>query len=74
MTEGWVKVFSSADLLMAKLAEDVLKQNGIESHIANMPDSVLPFIGSADLYTTAENAESALEILAGLDLPEGETE
>lgn len=71
MTEGWIKVFSSPDLLQAKIAEDVLKQNGIESHIANKPDSVMPFLGSADLYTTEEDAESARKVLAEHDLLDG---
>ena len=53
MTEGWIKIFSATELYQVQIAEDVLKQNGIISHIANKPDSVLPFIGSADLYTSA---------------------
>ncbi len=74
MKEGWVKIFSAADLIQAKLAEDLLKQNGIESHITNKPDSVMPFLGSADLYTTAEDAEAALKVLEENKVLEDEDE
>ncbi len=63
MREGWVRVFSANELLQAKLAEDVLKQNGIESHIVSKPDSVLPSLGEAELFTQPENVEAALHIL-----------
>ncbi|MDZ4681317.1 MAG: DUF2007 domain-containing protein [Saprospiraceae bacterium] len=74
MTEGWVKIFTARELFQAKLAEDLLKQNGITSHIVNKPDSVLPFIGNADLYTNSEDAELAVKILAENELLGGETE
>lgn len=61
--DNWVKIFSHADLIQVKLAEDVLKQNGIESHILNKPDSVLPSLGQAELLTPNEKAEAAVEIL-----------
>jgi len=63
-------VFSSPEVLQAKLAEDVLKQNGIESHILSKPDSVIPSIGEAELYTLAERAEEARQVLRDNDLIE----
>jgi hypothetical protein len=63
MKEGWVKIFSSIDLIQVKLVEDLLKQHGIESHILSKPDSVIPSIGEAELYTIAEKAEEALEVV-----------
>ena len=68
MKENWVKIFTSDKTYQAKLAEDVLKQNGIESHIVNRPDSVLPSIGEAALYTVPEKAERALQVLRDADL------
>lgn len=68
MKENWVKIFTADKLYQAKIAEDVLKQNGIESHIANKPDSVLPSIGEASLYTLPEKAEAALAVLQKADL------
>ncbi|MFM9950835.1 MAG: putative signal transducing protein [Saprospiraceae bacterium] len=68
MTEGWIKIFSATELYQVQIAEDVLQQNGIISHIANKPDSVLPFIGSADLYTSEEDAATARQILADNNL------
>jgi hypothetical protein len=70
MKEGWMLVFSSPEVLQAKLAEDVLKQNGIESHILSKPDSVIPSIGEAELYTLAERAEEARQVLRDNDLIE----
>lgn len=63
MKEGWVLIYSSGDLLDVKLAEDVLKQNGVESHILNKPDSAIPSLGEAELYTRPEKAEKAIAIL-----------
>ena len=64
MKENWVKVFSSSDLLKVKMAEDVLKQHRIESHILNKPDSMLPMLGEAELFTLAEKADEAINVLA----------
>jgi hypothetical protein len=61
--EGWVKVFASDDLMQAKLAEDILKQEGVASHIVNKPDSVLPMLGEATLYVQEAFAEEAATIL-----------
>lgn len=63
MKEGWIIVFSSTELFQTKLAEDILKQHGIASHIVNKPDSMIPTVGAAELYTLPENAEKALEVL-----------
>lgn len=68
MKEGWIKVFSTNKTFEAKLAEDVLKQNGIESHIVSKPDSAFPSIGSADLYTLPEKAEEAKRVLLANDI------
>ncbi len=70
MKEGWVKIYSSLDLVQTKLAEDILKQNGIESHILSKPDSMIPSVGEATLYTLSEKADEALEILRQNDLLE----
>jgi hypothetical protein len=61
--ENWTKVFSSTDLVEVKLAEDVLKQVGIESHILHKPDSMLPSLGEAELFTLDEKAEEARQVL-----------
>jgi hypothetical protein len=63
MKEGWVKIFSGIELLEVKLAEDVLKQNNIESHIAQKGDSVFQATAEAALYTLPEKAEAAIKIL-----------
>lgn len=63
MKEGWVLIFSTNELYQAKIAEDILKQNGIESHIFSKPDSAFPSTGEAELYTLPEKAEAAIKIL-----------
>lgn len=63
MKEEWVCVFFSAEVLDVKIAEDVLKQNGIVSHIVNKPDSAIPSIGDAELYVPKDEAEAAIKIL-----------
>lgn len=63
MKEGWVLVYSAMKLYQAKIAEDVLKQNGIISHIPLKPDSIIPPIGEAELYAPEGQAEKALEVL-----------
>lgn len=45
------------------MAEDLLKQNGIESHILAKPDSMIPSVGEAELYTLPEKAEQAVSLL-----------
>ena len=68
MKEGWVLVYSTNELYQAKIAEDILKQNGIESHIFSKPDSAFPSTGEAELYTLPEKAEEAVRILEENDL------
>ncbi len=66
--EGWIKVFSSNEVYQVKIAEDVLKQNGIESHIVKHPDSAFPSMGEAILLTVPEKAERAKAVLAENDV------
>lgn len=63
MKDNWVKIYASSNLLQVKIAEDVLKENGIVSHIINQPDSVLPMLGEAELFVLPENAEAAAKVL-----------
>ncbi len=61
--KDWECIYRSTDLLQVKLAEDVLKQHGIESHILNKPDSAIPALGEAELYARKEKAGKARRIL-----------
>lgn len=63
MKEDWVKVFASTDLLKTKLVEDYLKRNGVESHILERPDSAIPSLGEATLYTPMDKAEQAFALI-----------
>lgn len=68
MKEGWIKVYSSSDLVEVKLAEDLLKQEGIISNILSRPDSAIPSIGEAELYIHPDDAEAAVKILKEADI------
>ena len=63
MKEGWVRIYSSVEEFKAKIVEDVLKQNGIESHIVEKRDSAIPSLGESNLYTPPGKAEAALAVL-----------
>ena len=67
MKEDWVKVFESSEILKTKLVEDALKQQGVESHILEKPDSAIPSLGAATLYTPQGKAQKALEIIKTID-------
>ncbi len=68
MKEGWIKVFTAGELFQAQIARDVLKQNGIESHIPNRPDSMFPSVEEAELYTLPEKAQQAIAVLKANDI------
>ena len=68
MKENWVKIYSSLEYVQVKLAEDILKQHGIESHIFNKPDSAFPGTTFIELYTLPEKAEEAVKILKENDI------
>ncbi|MCB0571245.1 MAG: DUF2007 domain-containing protein [Phaeodactylibacter sp.] len=72
MKEDWVMIYSSTELFKAKIVEDILKQHGIESHILEKGDSAIPSVGEVTLYTPAEKAEQAIEILKKEELMEVE--
>ncbi len=68
MKEGWVKIYSHTELYQVKIVEDILKQNGIESHIVSKQDSAIPSIGEAELYTLPEKAEAARKVMQENDV------
>lgn len=63
MKENWVKIYDATDLVPVKIAEDILKREGIASHILHHPDAVMPMLGEAALYAPPEQAEEAVQIL-----------
>ncbi|MGA1583331.1 MAG: hypothetical protein ACO4CH_08755 [Saprospiraceae bacterium] len=60
--DNWTLVLVTNEM-NAKLAEDLLKQNGITSHIATHEDSAFPSVGDSRLFTLPEDAEKATELL-----------
>ena len=72
MKEDWVKVFESSEIFKTKLVEDALKRKGIESHILEKPDSAIPSIGAATLYTPQAKAKQAMEVIKEIDFSAAE--
>ena len=68
MKENWILVYTNLDLYQVKIAEDVLKQNGIVSHILEKGDSAIPSLGEVRLYTQPEDAEKARAVLEENDI------
>ncbi len=62
-TKNWTCVYRSVELIEVKLAEDLLKQHAIESHIVIQRDSAIPALGETELYVRKERAEEARRIL-----------
>ncbi len=63
MKENWILIYKTTEPFQARLAEDVLKQNGIVSHIIGKTDSAIPAIGAAELFVLPDDAEEAKIIL-----------
>ena len=74
MKQGWVKIYANPELYQVKIVEDILKQNGIESHIIGHQDSAIPSLGEAELYTLPEKAAAAVEVLREQGILNGEEE
>lgn len=72
MKEDWVRIYTSTEFFKVKIVEDILKQNGIESHILEKGDSAIPSVGEVNLYAPREKAAQALEVLKKEDLIEVE--
>ncbi|HQU60616.1 MAG: DUF2007 domain-containing protein [Phaeodactylibacter sp.] len=72
MKEDWVMIYASTEYFKAKIVEDILKQNGIESHILEKGDSAIPSVGEVTLYAPRDKAAQAIEILKKAELIEVE--
>ncbi|MCB0704748.1 MAG: DUF2007 domain-containing protein [Saprospiraceae bacterium] len=61
--KNWELILSDPDPLKVNLAEGILKQNDIISHVVNHSNSALPSIGEIELYAPKAEAEQAKKIL-----------
>ncbi|HKR05654.1 MAG TPA: DUF2007 domain-containing protein [Bacteroidia bacterium] len=55
MNEGWIKIYSSAEIHKVEIVKAVLEDNGIPSFEINKKDSSYISIGEIELYVAAEN-------------------
>ena len=58
-----VKVYESADPMKAEIANAILHKNGIRTMELNKKDSAMVFLGVVEIYTNAEDADVARELL-----------
>lgn len=66
--KNWVRIMSDQDRIKVEIAEGVLKQHGIISHVVNNTVSAIPSIGDAELHVHEENVEVAKNVLKDADL------
>lgn len=62
MTEGWVKVYTSADFFKSELVRQLLTENEIEAVILNKQG--YPYnIGQVEVYVQPNLAQQATDII-----------
>ncbi|MDR2937878.1 MAG: DUF2007 domain-containing protein [Prevotellaceae bacterium] len=65
MEKGWVKIYESADTLMAEILRQSLEENDICAVLLNQRDSSYLAFGSVELYVHESNRVEAEKIIAG---------
>ena len=66
--KNWELVLRDPDPVKVNLAEGILKQNDIVSHVVNNSNSAIPSIGEIELYARKEDAEAAKKILEDAEM------
>ena len=66
MEKDLAVVYSSDQEYQIQIARELLDENGIESFILNQHDSVIPSIGTIELYVNIKDRLQAEEILKKL--------
>ena len=66
--KNWVRIMSAHDRIKVEIAEGVLKQHNIVSHVINNTGSAFPGTGDADLHVREEDVEKAKEALKKAEL------
>ena len=61
--KGWVNVYSSAQLHLAEMAKELLKENEIESVIVDKRDSLYITLGEVELFVRDHDVMKAKFIL-----------
>ena len=68
MTNNWKKVFSTNEMLLVRLAKDILKAHKIDSVILNKQDSAYTVFGEQELHVPVTMASRAIAVLADNDI------
>ena len=63
MEKDLVSIYSSDKDYQIQIAQELLEENGIESFVLNQHDSVIPSIGSIELYVHKDNQKQAEKII-----------
>ena len=59
-------IYSSDQDYQIQIARELLEENGVESFVLNQHDSVIPSIGTIELYVNINDQATAEEILKKL--------
>ena len=63
MTDDWIKIMDTTELLEINVASAKLNEAGIENVVLNKKDSSYLVIGRAELYVLKSEAEKAMKVL-----------
>lgn len=66
-SNNWVCIYASAELFKAKIAKDILKEDGIKSVVVDKKDSAYGTFGEIELYVQGEFVIKAKHILEKQD-------
>jgi len=66
MEKGWTNIYSTSDEYLSTIAQELLKENEIESVVINHKDSAYVCWGELDVYVREEDEKLAVEILEQL--------
>ena len=70
MEKGWTNIYSTSDEYLSTIAQELLKENEIESVVINHKDSAYVCLGELDVYVREEDEKQAVEILEQLNKDE----
>lgn len=66
MEEGWKQVFLTGEEYKAKMAKDLLENEGIKAVLMNHHDSAYKSFGNIEVFVQEEDEQKALELLKEL--------
>lgn len=63
MDDNWIIVYNTSELYLAEMAQQMLRDNGIEAVVLDKKDSAYPSIGHIELMVEKENQPAAEKLI-----------